>query len=127
VLCESKRQVKLALRHVVNDEGEGIIIRKPASPYIHGITEDLIKLKVRKGKEKERKNRERERRKERKEKEGEQEASEAGAAPCRKRQRRRNHSLKTRFSLHPWQNRGPDQTEGGREWKGKGGTIGKGK
>lgn len=34
------------LHAVIDDEGEGVILRKPASLYEHGRNESLLKLKV---------------------------------------------------------------------------------
>ena len=45
-MCNSKKHLKDALRHVLSDGGEGVIMRRPRSMYEPGRTPNLMKLKV---------------------------------------------------------------------------------
>lgn len=46
-LCTNKETLKKAVNRVVEDDvGEGVILRMPKSPYIHGRTDALVKIKV---------------------------------------------------------------------------------
>jgi hypothetical protein len=46
MICSNKKQVKNALRHVLEDGGEGVILRLPLSLYLPGRSDALVKLKV---------------------------------------------------------------------------------
>jgi hypothetical protein len=45
-LCNTHRVLALSLKHVVEEGGEGIILRKPQSLYVPGRSDLLVKLKV---------------------------------------------------------------------------------
>lgn len=44
--AKSKLQVTDFMQNIIDDEGEGVILRKPSSLYDSGRTESLLKLKV---------------------------------------------------------------------------------
>lgn len=44
--CEEKGHLAVVLRGVLHDGGEGVILRRPLSPYVHGRSPELLKLKV---------------------------------------------------------------------------------
>ena len=46
MLAHSKPQVTDYIHYIIDNEGEGIILRKPHSSYEPGRTETLLKLKV---------------------------------------------------------------------------------
>ena len=46
MLCRNRAVPKIAARNIIRDGGEGVIMRKPGSPYEHGRNESLVKLKV---------------------------------------------------------------------------------
>eukprot|EP00026_Physarum_polycephalum_P002368 Phypoly_transcript_02374.p1 GENE.Phypoly_transcript_02374~~Phypoly_transcript_02374.p1 ORF type:complete len:856 (+),score=113.95 Phypoly_transcript_02374:207-2774(+) len=46
MICSNKLLLKRALRHVLEDGGEGVILRAPLSPYLPGRTDSLVKLKL---------------------------------------------------------------------------------
>lgn len=46
VMCKDKFQLKLFVEKIINDSGEGVILRKRGSLYEHGRSPDLLKLKV---------------------------------------------------------------------------------
>lgn len=45
-LCTNQIHLTKALQQIINDEGEGVILRKPNSEYEHGRSTALLKLKV---------------------------------------------------------------------------------
>ena len=46
VLCASKKQLIKALKIILDEGGEGVILRRPGSKYEHGRSNHLFKLKV---------------------------------------------------------------------------------
>lgn len=44
---EKKKQIKRWVEGVLNENGEGVVLRQNSSPYISGRSDHLIKLKVR--------------------------------------------------------------------------------
>jgi hypothetical protein len=46
VLCTSKKQLIKSLRIILDEGGEGVILRRPGSKYEHGRSNHLFKLKV---------------------------------------------------------------------------------
>lgn len=44
--CTSRKQFIKSLRSVINEGGEGVILRKPHSLYEHGRSTSLLKFKV---------------------------------------------------------------------------------
>jgi hypothetical protein len=46
MLCSSKRFVAIATKSIIEDAGEGIILQKPKTEYIHGRTSAMLKFKV---------------------------------------------------------------------------------
>jgi ATP-dependent DNA ligase len=46
MLCEDKVPLKKMLEQLIEEGGEGVILRKPYSLYIPGRSDSLIKLKV---------------------------------------------------------------------------------
>ena len=46
VLCKDTTQVDLFIQHIIDDGGEGVILRKLRSKYEYGRTSTLFKLKV---------------------------------------------------------------------------------
>eukprot|EP00026_Physarum_polycephalum_P001173 Phypoly_transcript_01174.p1 GENE.Phypoly_transcript_01174~~Phypoly_transcript_01174.p1 ORF type:complete len:997 (+),score=112.19 Phypoly_transcript_01174:34-3024(+) len=49
VWCTSKRHIRNSLQSIIKEGGEGVIMRKPASFYVHGRSTDLMKLKASRG------------------------------------------------------------------------------
>eukprot|EP00026_Physarum_polycephalum_P001966 Phypoly_transcript_01970.p1 GENE.Phypoly_transcript_01970~~Phypoly_transcript_01970.p1 ORF type:complete len:954 (+),score=99.16 Phypoly_transcript_01970:90-2951(+) len=49
VKCLGKRQMITALKRILRDGGEGLILRKPKSVYEHGRSKNLIKMKAARG------------------------------------------------------------------------------
>jgi ATP-dependent DNA ligase len=47
VLCKDSNHLSLAIGSIIDNEGEGVILRKVASLYEHGKTSALLKLKAR--------------------------------------------------------------------------------
>lgn len=45
-LCNSSKKLSMSISNILEDGGEGIILRKPNSLYEHGKSQQLIKLKV---------------------------------------------------------------------------------
>eukprot|EP00026_Physarum_polycephalum_P001933 Phypoly_transcript_01936.p1 GENE.Phypoly_transcript_01936~~Phypoly_transcript_01936.p1 ORF type:complete len:910 (+),score=132.37 Phypoly_transcript_01936:109-2838(+) len=48
-LCSTRKQLMIAIKHVIKDGGEGVILRKPKTLYERGRTQNLIKLKASRG------------------------------------------------------------------------------
>lgn len=46
VECKNNKHVNLQLKNIIQDGGEGVILRKKGSLYEHGRTTNLLKLKV---------------------------------------------------------------------------------
>jgi ATP-dependent DNA ligase len=46
VLCYSQEHLLYYADEIVNDDGEGVILRTPQSPYVNGRTDLLIKIKA---------------------------------------------------------------------------------
>jgi ATP dependent DNA ligase domain len=46
LLCTGKKQLNQMVQNIINDGGEGVILRKPKSIYENGRSSTLIKLKV---------------------------------------------------------------------------------
>ena len=44
--CNSKRQLTLMSLWMISTGGEGVVLRRPGSPYVHGRNDHLFKLKV---------------------------------------------------------------------------------
>jgi ATP-dependent DNA ligase len=60
VICTNTKFHRNFIENIQNTGGEGVVLRKPKSIYIHGRSEELMKIKVRKkrvgeGKKKEKK------------------------------------------------------------------------
>eukprot|EP00026_Physarum_polycephalum_P000368 Phypoly_transcript_00368.p1 GENE.Phypoly_transcript_00368~~Phypoly_transcript_00368.p1 ORF type:complete len:1106 (+),score=136.69 Phypoly_transcript_00368:1680-4997(+) len=49
MLCVDQKGVSFFLKNVMDDGGEGIILRKPGSFYVHGRSDALVKLKASRG------------------------------------------------------------------------------
>ena len=45
-MCTSQKLIDESVFQIIVESGEGAIIRKCGSPYIHGRSEELIKVKV---------------------------------------------------------------------------------
>ena len=46
VMCKSKRHISAHLHGIVDENGEGVVLRKAGSLYEHGRNKSLMKLKV---------------------------------------------------------------------------------
>jgi hypothetical protein len=46
ILCEDQQTLSTFLTWILDDAGEGAVLRRPASLYEHGRSSDLLKLKV---------------------------------------------------------------------------------
>ena len=44
--CKGKQSVRRLTDGIMTNGGEGVVLRKPHSSYIHGRTDELIKFKV---------------------------------------------------------------------------------
>lgn len=44
--CFTHKQVETKLKQVLEDGGEGVVLRKPGSVYEHGRSSSLLKIKV---------------------------------------------------------------------------------
>lgn len=45
--CVSRVEITKRVKEIIEEGGEGIMLHKPASPYVHGRSSLLVKLKVR--------------------------------------------------------------------------------
>lgn len=45
-MCDSPKKIRVILKKIVENNGEGIVLRKPNSLYFHGRSPALVKLKV---------------------------------------------------------------------------------
>lgn len=44
--CTTKKGMMALLQKIIDDGGEGVILRSPKSPYVNGRSDKLWKLKV---------------------------------------------------------------------------------
>ena len=46
LMCNQRKVLRKLIQHIISDGGEGVILRRPRSIYLHGRSDSLIKLKV---------------------------------------------------------------------------------
>lgn len=46
MVCDNKRFLTKAMKVILKDQGEGVILRNSGSVYVHGRSGDLFKYKV---------------------------------------------------------------------------------